>query len=86
MIKLKNIYLVFKDQLPLKRMFINLFIKRNYGIFKKSSHFSSKSGTEKVKYNTKETAVKSSFSMQKKTGVRFAAYKCLYCDKYHIGK
>ncbi len=85
--KLKNIYLAFKDQLPFKR-FINNFIisGRGWGLFHKNSHISYRSGEPKVMYNRKITAEKAANSMLKKRGLYFSNYKCLYCDGYHIGK
>ena len=37
-------------------------------------------------YHHKESAIKSTEAMSKKKGVHFSAYKCLFCDGYHIGK
>lgn len=85
--KLRNILLVIKDQLPLKRLFHNFFISKNArGLFYKNSHVSFTSGKPKVMYNTKKSAIKASESMSKKRGVHFSNYKCLHCDGYHVGK
>ena len=55
---LKNLYLGIKDQGPLKRFFKNFFITGNArGLFVINSHLSSVSGKEKIKYNSKETAI-----------------------------
>lgn len=35
---------------------------------------------------TKEDALKVAAKMSAKHGVHFSAYKCLFCDGYHIGK
>jgi len=87
MIKLKNVILALKDQLPLKRFVRNFFITRNaWGLFHKNSHISYGSGKSKVMYNTKETAIKSAEAMSKKHGCYFSNYKCIYCDGYHIGR
>ena len=85
--KIKNLYLGLKDQMPIKR-FMNNFIvsKRGWGLFHKNSHISFRSGEPKVMYNTKKTAEKSAVSMEKKRGAYFSNYKCIYCDGYHIGK
>jgi len=86
-IKINNVILVLKDQLPLKRFINNFFITRNaWGLFHKNSHISFSSGKPKVIYNTKKTAEKSAISMGKKHNAYFSNYKCLYCDGYHIGK
>lgn len=85
--KLRNLVLVFKDQLPAKRFFRNFFITRNaWGLFHQNSHISAGSGKEKVKYNTQKTALKSAKKMSEKHGTHFSAYKCLWCDGYHLGK
>lgn len=84
---INNIYLVIKDQMPMKRFFINFFVTRNaWGLFHKNSHISYRSGKPKVSYNTKDTAIKSALSMSKKHGKHFSPYKCFHCDGYHIGK
>lgn len=86
-VKLRNILLVIKDQLPLKRFIRNFFITRNaWGLFHKNSHIAQGSGKPKVAYNTKATALKAAASMSKKHGKHFSTYKCLHCDGFHIGK
>jgi hypothetical protein len=86
MVKLRNIFLVLKDQGPPRRFFRNLFKGHLIGILNQRSHLT-ESGTPKVKYNTKKTAEKSARAMSKKRGdIHFSNYKCLYCDGYHIGK
>lgn len=84
--KLKNLILGLKEQLPIKRAFRNFFITGNaWGLFSKRSHFRD-TGTEKVSYNTKNSATKASEKMKEKHGKHFSIYKCIYCDGYHIGK
>lgn len=84
---MRNIILVVKDQMPLKRFIRNFFITRNaWGLFHINSHISQGSGKPKVMYNTKASATKAAESMAKKHGVWFSNYKCLHCDGYHIGK
>lgn len=86
-LKLRNVYLALKDQMPLKRFIKNFLITRNaWGLFHENSHISFGSGKPKVMYNTKKTAEKSAKAMGKKNGVHFSNYKCLWCDGYHIGK
>jgi hypothetical protein len=85
--KLRNIYLVFLDQLPLKRFFRNFLVTRNaWGLFHINSHVNAGTGKPKVMYNTKATAEKSALAMTKKRGTWFSNYKCLHCDGYHIGR
>lgn len=85
--KLKNLYLALKHQLPIKRAFRNFFITGNaWGMFSKNSHINSGSGKPKVMYNTEKTAKKCAAQMSKKHGKHFSYYKCVFCDGYHIGK
>ena len=85
--KLKNVYLALKDQLPVERFVKNFLLSgKGWGLFHKNSHISFRSGKPKVIYNRKETAEKAANSMSKKRGVYFSNYKCIYCDGYHIGK
>lgn len=85
--KLKNLYLGLKSQLPLRRAFKNFLITGNaWGMFSKNSHRRADNGKEKVSYPTIESAKKSADSMSKKHGKHFSFYKCIYCDGYHLGK
>lgn len=85
-IKVKNLYLGLKEQLPWKRLFRNFFITGNaWGMFSIRSH-QREGGKLKVMYNTKETAVKAAESMQRKMDKHFSVYKCVFCDGYHLGK
>ena len=85
--KLRNILLALKDQLPIKRFFRNFFVTRNaWGLFHINSHVAAGSGKLKVMYNSKATAEKSAVAMMKKNGCYFSNYKCIHCDGYHIGR
>lgn len=67
--------------------FINSFFidKNGRGIFSLRSHYC-KNGEEKVRYGHAETAEKAVESMNKKYGrPKMRAYKCGFCDGYHIG-
>ena len=83
--KLKNIYLVLKDQMPLERFIRNFRKGHLYGIMSKRSHLT-KDGTPKVGYKTKQTATRVANEMSEKKGTHFSNYKCLWCDEYHLGK
>ena len=84
--KIKNLLIALKYQLPLKRAFRNFFITRNaWGMFSKYSH-ENKNGKSKVMYNTYESAFKASKSMEKKYNFHYSVYKCIFCDGFHIGK
>lgn len=83
--KLKNLILALKDQGPPVRFIRNLLKGHVFGLFSKRSHLN-KNGSQKVKYNTKETAMLSAQRMSKKHDKWFSNYKCIYCDGYHLGK
>lgn len=83
--KLRNLLIALKEQLPLKRAFRNFFITGNaLGMLFKGSHFRL-DGEPKISYS-KKSALKASIEMEKKYGHHYSAYKCIYCDGYHIGK
>lgn len=84
-IKFRNLVLALKDQLPLRRLIRNVIKGHIIGLISKRSHLNG-SGNQKVKYNTKKSAMKSAEHMSKKHGVHFSNYKCIWCDGYHIGK
>jgi len=85
--KIKNLYLGLKQLLSLRRLFTLLFISGNgWGLFSIHSHINSSTGKPKIKYNTQESAKKAAINMNEKYGYPFSAYKCIYCDGYHIGK
>lgn len=85
--KLRNIILVIKDQGPWKRFFRNFFLSRNaWGLFHKHSHVSQRSNEPKIGFSSHDSALKAALKMEKKNpDKKFSAYKCLWCDKYHIG-
>jgi len=85
--KIRNIILALKDQGPFKRFIRNFFITRNaWGLFHKNSHRRADTGKEKVKYNTRKSAVRAAEAMEKRYEGIFRAYKCVHCDGYHVGK
>lgn len=74
-----------KEQGPFLRAFKNFFITGNaWGLFSKRSHYR-EDGNEKVGFS-KRSAIKAAQKMGEKHGKYFSVYKCIYCDKYHIGK
>lgn len=85
MVKPCNVYLAFKDQLPVKRLLRNLFKGHLLGLVSKRSHLRD-NGDPKVMYNTRQTALRASESMKKKQNKHFSVYKCIWCDGYHLGK
>lgn len=85
--KLKNLIRALADQGPPKRFIRNFFITRNaWGLFHQNSHIAAGSGKEKVKFNTKSSALKSAESLGKKRGVHYSVYKCIFCDGFHMGR
>lgn len=83
--KLRNIYLALKDQLPLSRFIRNLRKGHLIGLFSKRSHENA-DGKPKISYSSKASATKAAQAMAKKRGVYFSNYKCVHCDGFHIGK
>lgn len=83
--KLRNIYLGLKDQLPWRRLWRNLWNGRVTGLFHPRTHLNA-NGSPKIRYNTKKTAIKSAAAMTTKVGVQFGHWKCFHCDGFHIGK
>ena len=85
--KIRNLFLALKYQLPLKRAFRNFVITRNaWGMFHKNSHIAQGSGKPKVMYGSIASAEKACKSMEKKYDGKFRPYKCVFCDGFHIGK
>lgn len=84
-ITLRNAFLVFRDQLPLRRILKNIRNGNLVGLFHERSHLTH-SGDPKIAYGSKASATRAAEKMQKKTGNYFSNYKCLYCNGYHLGK
>lgn len=83
--KLRNIILALKDQMPLSRFLRNLKKGHLIGLFSKRSHENA-SGKPKISYGSKASATKAAEAMMKKKGLYFSNYKCAHCDGYHVGK
>ena len=83
--KLRNLYLALKDQLPLSRLIRNIRKGHLLGLFSRRSHENA-NGNPKISYGSKQSAMKAAEAMKKKRGVYFSNYKCIWCDGYHIGK
>lgn len=85
-VKIKNIYKALRCQLPLGRLLRNFFVNGNgWGLFSVNSHINKKSGKPKVVYATYEEAKRSADALSRKYGGDVSAYKCIFCDGYHIG-
>lgn len=84
--KIKNILLSLRDQLPPSRFYRNFFVNRNgWGLFSIYAHINRRSGKPKVAYNTKEQAGKAAEHLKERYGGSLSAYKCMFCDGFHIG-
>lgn len=83
--KIKNLFLALKDQLPVHRLFRNIMKGHLKGLFSKRAHLNS-NGRPKISYGSKASATKAAEAMMKKQGIYFSNYKCVWCDGYHIGK
>jgi hypothetical protein len=83
--KLRNILLALKNQLPIRRLAKNVWKGHVWGLFHERSHVNH-DGRPKVMYNTKKSAERAAASMMKKHGNYFSNYKCMRCDGYHLGK
>jgi len=84
---IRNVPLVIKDQMPLRRLWRNFVVVRNgWGLFSINSHIVNLTGQPKVMYNTRKSAERAAISMKAKHNKHFAAYKCLRCKGYHVGK
>lgn len=55
-------------------------------MFHPNSHFGKLTRKPKVEYGHLHTAEKAARSMGEKWGGEFSAYKCVFCDGYHIGR
>jgi hypothetical protein len=69
--KIRNLYLALKDQLPISRFCRNLLKGHLIGLLSKRSHFNA-SGIEKISYGSKTSATKAAASMMKKKGNYFS--------------
>lgn len=86
MMKLRNIRLALRDQLPWGRLFRNFLVNGNgWGLFSIHSHINRRTGRPKIVYDSAEAARKSAAGLNRKTGARLSAYKCMFCDGFHIG-
>lgn len=83
--KIKNLYLGLKDQMPFRRFIKNLLKGHVLGLFHRRSHYNS-NNQPKVGYKTKETSIKVAQKMKEKHGYHYSSYKCIFCDCYHLGR
>lgn len=70
----------------MKRFWQNFFVNGNgWGLFSINSHINKKTGQLKITYGSLESARKAAESLSRKYGRDVSAYKCMFCDGYHIG-
>ena len=85
--KLKNLISVIKSQMPMRNLLREFFVTKNaWGLFNKNSHINKITKKQKIAYSNKKKAIKAAEAMSKKNGCKFSAYKCVFCDGWHIGK
>lgn len=83
----RNLALGVFDQLASRNAFRDIFITHAaWGIFHENSHTNRRSGKPKIAHATKEKARTAAGSMSRSNGTQFDAYKCIFCDGYHIGR
>jgi hypothetical protein len=56
--KIRNLYLALKDQMPLSRLIRNLRKGHIFGLFSINSHVRGDTGVAKIAYSSKESATK----------------------------
>lgn len=85
--KIKNVFLWLREKLSAPHFFRNLFSYRKmWGAFSIYSHQRRSDGKPNISYSSHKKAVKAAESMSRKYGVPFIAYKCLFCDGWHVAK
>lgn len=60
--------------------------RMTWGAFSIYSHQRRSDGKVNIIYSTRKKAFKAATNMQLKYGCSFSAYKCLFCDGWHVGK
>jgi hypothetical protein len=86
-IKPKFIGCWLKDQLDRPDWFRNLFVDRTaWGAFSIYAHIRLSDGKQKFFYKSKSKAEKNAFNLSKRYCCPFIAYKCLFCEGWHISK
>lgn len=87
MIKLRQMILSLKQLHKSEGIIYSMMVSGNgRGLFFKTSHIAQGSGMPKIPYPSYEKARKAADKMELKTGKQFKAYKCMFCEKYHVGK
>ena len=85
--KIYNIRIWLMEKVMDPHFFRNLFSYRKmWGAFSIYSHQRRSDGKPNISYSSRKKARKAAESMSKKYGLPFIAYKCLFCDGWHIAK
>lgn len=86
-IKYNNLKIWWSELLEREDFWRQLFNYRMvWGAFSIYSHQRRSNGKANIKYSTRKKACKAATNMQLKYGCSFSAYKCLFCDGWHVGK
>ena len=86
-VKWKNLKKALESQGSPKQFIRKLFITRNaWGMFSINSHVRKDTGKLKIMYPKKSKAKLVAKIMGRKNNTVFSAYKCVFCDGYHIGR
>ena len=86
-IKYSNFKIWFKEKVSQPRWYVDLFsYRRFWGALSIYSHLRRSDGKPNITYSTPSKAQKAVRSMERKYGVPFMAYKCLYCDGWHVAR
>jgi hypothetical protein len=86
-VKYSNLKIWFKEKVSQPRWYVDLFsYRRLWGAFSIYSHCRRSDGKPNIAYSTPNKAQKAVRSMERKYGVPFMAYKCLYCDGWHVAR
>ena len=84
---IRNLILAIYDQLTRPKALRHIFITHNaFGIFSRYSHIARQSRKPKIAYPSREAASQAATAMERKYGVHYSVYKCVWCDGWHIGK
>lgn len=82
--RIRNLLLGLRDQLPVSRLWRNLRKGNLKGLFHERSHLTHE-GKPKIAYSSKASSLKAAAKMKQKNQRHYASYKCVHCDGYHIG-
>ena len=86
-VKYNNFKIWLKEKVSQPKWYVDLFsYRRFWGALSIYSHRRRSDGKPNITYSTRSKAQKAVRSMEKKYGVPFMAYKCLYCDGWHVAR